>query len=497
MKRDHSKTFLTIACLLFAVVYPLWYSMLHPRSVMAGIIQAIIPAAVPTANKEGNGSKFQLFTGSDPATDDCAKFDVNHNLVTAGGACGIAGSTAFNTLTSGTNTSAAMVVGAGASLDFTSTGTINASGLQGKTALQGNGSLVQLSTGSTTTNDCVKFDANGNTVDAGAACGTGSGGVSITQGTFASLPATCTTNDVYYFTNSPYPEARCSSTNTWSYFLPWGGVSSYPGTVTGATTTLNGAINNSVTTLTLSSATGFPGSTPSNSCSCYVLGIDTEFFKVTAGFGTTSLTVARGFEESTAASHSNGATITQLNWQNLPQGNSNTIDQTNGGIFYLSPISAGNDRVLIQPTSSGTSWTIDAAMFIDMYSASFPSAGLVLYESGTTKCETFGFFQSGGVSIGTLFGTGATNCSVNLGTSQGLGLDKYYPAAKLMFFRIQRTGGNLIYFTSADYQHWRQMFSESETSHFTTAPDFIGIHAINGGAATYTVSANLISWFLH
>lgn len=43
--------------------------------------------------------------------------------------------------------------------------------------VQGNGAKVQLSTGSTTTGDCVEFDANGNTVDAGAACGSGSGGV--------------------------------------------------------------------------------------------------------------------------------------------------------------------------------------------------------------------------------------------------------------------------------------------------------------------------------
>ena len=41
------------------------------------------------------------------------------------------------------------------------------------TSSQGNGLKFQLSTGSTTTNDCVKFDANGNTVDAGSACGPG------------------------------------------------------------------------------------------------------------------------------------------------------------------------------------------------------------------------------------------------------------------------------------------------------------------------------------
>jgi hypothetical protein len=50
------------------------------------------------------------------------------------------------------------------------------------TGNQGNGTLVQHSTGTTTTNDCVKFDANGNTVDAGAACGSGGGGSYNTTG---------------------------------------------------------------------------------------------------------------------------------------------------------------------------------------------------------------------------------------------------------------------------------------------------------------------------
>ena len=42
--------------------------------------------------------------------------------------------------------------------------------LSGVTSEQGNGAKVQLSAGTTTTNDCVKFDAGGNTVDAGTAC---------------------------------------------------------------------------------------------------------------------------------------------------------------------------------------------------------------------------------------------------------------------------------------------------------------------------------------
>ena len=52
----------------------------------------------------------------------------------------------------------------------------NATGLPpaGVTSAQGNGTKFQFSTGTTTTNDCVKFDANGNTSDSGAPCPGGS-----------------------------------------------------------------------------------------------------------------------------------------------------------------------------------------------------------------------------------------------------------------------------------------------------------------------------------
>jgi hypothetical protein len=82
------------------------------------------------------------------------------------------GGGAFSGLTSGTNTAAAMVVGSGASLGPSGTGTVNANQIVGNsvTGVQGNGAKAQLSTGSTVSGDCVKFDANGNTVDFGSAC---------------------------------------------------------------------------------------------------------------------------------------------------------------------------------------------------------------------------------------------------------------------------------------------------------------------------------------
>lgn len=54
--------------------------------------------------------------------------------------------------------------------------------LGGTTTNQGNGAKLQLSTGTTTTNDCVKFDANGNAVDNGSACGSGGSGT-VNSGT--------------------------------------------------------------------------------------------------------------------------------------------------------------------------------------------------------------------------------------------------------------------------------------------------------------------------
>lgn len=81
-----------------------------------------------------------------------------------------------------------------------------------------------------------------------------------------------------------------------------------------ASTTLVGTINNSVTSITVSSAAGFPSN------SQFRIIIDTEIMIVTAGAGTTTWTVTRGADGSTAASHTGGATVVQgLTTGNLPR----------------------------------------------------------------------------------------------------------------------------------------------------------------------------------
>lgn len=73
-----------------------------------------------------------------------------------------------------------------------------------------------------------------------------------------------------------------------------------------AQTALNGSITAGVTTLTVTSASGFPGNAQ------FRIRIDDELLLVTGGVGTTTWTVTRGIESTTAIGHGSGATVTQV-----------------------------------------------------------------------------------------------------------------------------------------------------------------------------------------
>lgn len=150
---------------------------------------------IDSSSKHGNGTKVQMFSGSAPATNDCAKFDADGNIVTAGAACGSgSGSATWGSIGGDINdqtdlqtefgtkqsTSAKDQANgyagltAGTKLNKSQGdevwGLIDLSDVSGK---QGNGTKVQMfGSGTPATDDCAKFDANGNVVSAGAACGT-------------------------------------------------------------------------------------------------------------------------------------------------------------------------------------------------------------------------------------------------------------------------------------------------------------------------------------
>jgi hypothetical protein len=97
----------------------------------------------------------------------------------------------------------------------------------------------------------------------------------------------------------------------------------------GASTTLANAMTSAQTTLTVASATGFP-------TSAFTLRIDDEYMAVTGGFGTTTWTVTRGVNGSTAAAH---VTAQTAEWKTPTSGeiawNATTKTLTIAGTIFI------------------------------------------------------------------------------------------------------------------------------------------------------------------
>lgn len=192
-----------------------------------------------------------------------------------------------------------------------------------------------------------------------------------------------------------------------------------------AQTTLNGAITNSATSLTVTSASAFP--TSGN----FRILIDSEILLVTAVSGTT-FTVTRGVEGTTGASHSHLATIThvltagaldQFKVDNLflstVEGRLTlqsgtavpSTDQTAKTTVYFTPY-RGNRIALYDGTSA---WNVRS--FSEL-SIAVPSAVFRIYDvfaydnSGTVALEALAWDSGGQVTFSPISMTNASPVSV-------------------------------------------------------------------------------------
>jgi hypothetical protein len=120
-------------------------------------------------------------------------------------------------------------------------------------------------------------------------------------------------------------------------------------------TTLNGGINNSTTSITVNSSTGFP------SYGQFRILIDNEIMIVTGGFGTTTWTVLRGQEGTSGASHSTAVAVTHvLTVESLRRAiNTNPIglENTNGqGWFVTACHKSDNQLIYLLHSPDGKRW---------------------------------------------------------------------------------------------------------------------------------------------
>jgi hypothetical protein len=157
-----------------------------------------------------------------------------------------------------------------------------------------------------------------------------------------------------------------------------------------ASTTLSGAITNTATSITVASAMGFPGTAQ------YRILIDSEILLVTAGAGTTSWTVTRGLEGTTAAAHSSGAVVTHIltaaSLKSVPDYPRKDLLTTKGDVYVataagnVARLPVGANGHLLQADSAqstGLKWVTAPAKLV-RWSHTFAVPGEIKVASGDT-----------------------------------------------------------------------------------------------------------------
>lgn len=171
-----------------------------------------------------------------------------------------------------------------------------------------------------------------------------------------------------------------------------------------------------------------------------------------------------------------------------------TLSFTNGYAYFQGEHVASSVTIaLAYRTAPSTPYTVTFLVKHDLSSApptTSPSSavnsfGFGFRESATGKIKFFRIMSETGSSLSLLlqYWSVATNTSPT-------SLDSYngYSAIDMLrqdsWWRITDNGTNLLFFWSIDGQRWRQIFSTSRTTNFTTAPDQYGFGSFKFGGIT-------------
>jgi hypothetical protein len=246
--------------------------------------------------------------------------------------------------------------------------------------------------------------------------------------------------------------------------------------------TLNGGINNSTVTVVLNDASEFP------STGNFRVLVDSELMLCTARSSNT-LTVTRGIEGTSAASHNDLATATLV----ATAGAIPELFARHGMVVRRTPLFAADftvqnaasstltdkNGILAQrtPTGSvsltsylkslpGTPWKITAPVWFNRVGNNVDCGGLILRSSGDSKLSTIAFCGSGTVEFQKW--TNDTTFSA-LYTSITL-IDRY---SKPLWMQIEDNGSNRFYRISQDGVDWTTAVTVGNTDFHT--PNQYGI----------------------
>lgn len=270
-----------------------------------------------------------------------------------------------------------------------------------------------------------------------------------------------------------------------------------PGNLTGATTTLNGAINNSVTSLTLTSSTGF-GAVWGTNAVPFEIQIDSENILCTA-LAANVCTGSRGVDGTSAASHSNGATITLLVWQQI-NFTTGVTATTNGGQIYIHDPGLSSDSVHILkmpcptvPFTATANMMINAQLNNATVGQSHANMGMILRNpSGPLVTWNSGTDSTNGMAFELAMDHWTNNTTFSANAFRW----PWRTTGGQVTFRIKYDGTNRLMSYGLDPLNPEQLTSETWTT-FTT-PTEIGVYIDNIQPVGTLVPAGmtLVGWVI-
>lgn len=286
-----------------------------------------------------------------------------------------------------------------------------------------------------------------------------------------------------------------------------------------ASTTLNGLINDSTTSVVVTDGSVFPSS------GNFRVQVDEETMLVTARSSNT-LTVIRGAEGTSAQAHNDAVTIKQLltknsflrafadvigpvgNGDHLPgpqnyivdgsgnlltdadftwvnQGGSSTTDLTNGNIqLDLAKTSGNNARSLVR-TAPSTPYEITISLAPCLYADNVSHVGMVFRESSTSKIILFGINGDRELRIQKWTNNTTFSSSVLGWTTWAVPVNPW--------MRLGDDGTDLTFSYSPNGYQFQDIYTEGRTSFMAGGPNQVGWYG-QANDTTRLAGAILTHW---
>jgi len=277
-----------------------------------------------------------------------------------------------------------------------------------------------------------------------------------------------------------------------------------------ASSTLDGAIDDSQTTITVDDGSTFPDS------GNFRLICESEYMLCTARSGET-LTVVRGIEGSTAAAHTSGTRIShiltlgglrKLTTDNVPWADSDrapfgglhssqfttvngtgaTITDANGYVTVSRPSHSGESNTLLVKPAPAAPYKVDIA-FQHCGLSSEPYAGLAFFDSNTERILVCAFCFNSSINHAAVvvwrYGSPTSFSGTSVARTRLTTPQPYWQ-------RAEHDGENLKLSISPDGINWIPIHTEAVGAFIT--PDSVGFAVANLGSSIYPHVATLLAW---